>query len=404
MSAGARPASETADLPPFAATDRILIVAPHPDDEALGCSGLILRAKKAGADLFVAVLTDGEAFESSVVIEEKTLLPSDRDRAEYGQKRQSETLAGMRMLGIPSQNVRFFGWPDRGLAEKWMSRDESGMTEELRQLIDGVRPTQVYVTHPLDDHADHSVAAAFVQAALLGSDVHPKLRTYLIHRGDWPLPQGLSVDSSLDTPEGFTDYDSLRLSLGKDEVEKKKLALAEYGSQRRLLGRFMESFIRRNELFFDAEKSPLLPKRDIGLGEPAADWTGLEPIAIDPSADSLVRQMNSGLDIERILAAESDDWIHFRIDFGGRIMRSGEYRLGLRAFDEGGETVGRYQGSVVPGRGHHGQFVHWSGNTLEWTVPRSLFPGSRTLAVQIETKVLGLSMDRSAIVFCRLDQ
>src|SRR5574340_1404799 len=49
--------------------DRILVVAPHPDDESLGCAGLIKQAVENGADVHVVVMTNGDANEWSVVLD-----------------------------------------------------------------------------------------------------------------------------------------------------------------------------------------------------------------------------------------------------------------------------------------------------------------------------------------------
>ena len=68
-----------------------------------------------------------------------------------------------------------------------------------RSALRACRPTLVTVTHPAEDHPDHAAAAAFVTRALqeLQSDPQDRvwasktqLRYYLIHRGDWPMPQG----------------------------------------------------------------------------------------------------------------------------------------------------------------------------------------------------------------------
>ena len=47
-------------LEPFSKTDRVLILAPHPDDEAIGCAGVIQQAVSSGAQVRIAYLTNGD--------------------------------------------------------------------------------------------------------------------------------------------------------------------------------------------------------------------------------------------------------------------------------------------------------------------------------------------------------
>lgn len=41
------------EVPPYRAAPRLLVVAPHPDDESLSCAGSVLRALQAGAKVFI---------------------------------------------------------------------------------------------------------------------------------------------------------------------------------------------------------------------------------------------------------------------------------------------------------------------------------------------------------------
>jgi LmbE family N-acetylglucosaminyl deacetylase len=71
----------------------ILIVAPHPDDEALCCSGIIDTATERGDTVYVVVLTNGDAFQS-------------------GLQREGETVTAMGLLGVPEQQIIFLGYGD----------------------------------------------------------------------------------------------------------------------------------------------------------------------------------------------------------------------------------------------------------------------------------------------------
>ena len=58
----------------FKSTDRILILAPHPDDEAIACAGVIQNALKAGSSLRVAYLTNGDHNQFAFIVFEKRLI------------------------------------------------------------------------------------------------------------------------------------------------------------------------------------------------------------------------------------------------------------------------------------------------------------------------------------------
>lgn len=56
-----RPPADAAELGPLVALGRVTVFAPHPDDESLGCGGLIARLKDEGSLVHVVVMSDGSA-------------------------------------------------------------------------------------------------------------------------------------------------------------------------------------------------------------------------------------------------------------------------------------------------------------------------------------------------------
>lgn len=82
---------------------RALILAPHPDDESLGCGGLIAEACAQNQLPVIAMLTDGAGSHPN-----SRLYPAPRLR----QTRRDETLAAVACLGLPPDNVSFLDYPD----------------------------------------------------------------------------------------------------------------------------------------------------------------------------------------------------------------------------------------------------------------------------------------------------
>ena len=95
----------------------ILIFAPHPDDETLACSGIIMQALSEGRRVQVVVFTNGDGFRQAAarLFRKPVALVNSPDMLELGRFRQAEGLAAMAILGLQPTNVTFLGYPDRGL-------------------------------------------------------------------------------------------------------------------------------------------------------------------------------------------------------------------------------------------------------------------------------------------------
>jgi len=137
-----------------------VILAPHPDDETLGCGGLALRKRAAGADVSVIMATDGAATHAG-----QTLRSMSRD--DLVGLREAETLAACDALGIAGDRVHFLRFPDGALAAH-----EDALADRLAGLVAGLAPEEVYVCARSDGHRDHvalaRAARALAQAGRLG--------------------------------------------------------------------------------------------------------------------------------------------------------------------------------------------------------------------------------------------
>ncbi len=296
-----------ADMAPHHAGDRVLIFAPHPDDESLGCAGIIQQARRSGAQVWVVFMTNGDGFRLAVERQFRQSKPTPQQHIQFGELRQREARRAMRLLGLEDWRVTFLGYPDRGLYALWKTNwtpanplrsyyTETDMNPYRDTLQPGVSyagqnvlrdvetvlrrtvPTHVYVTHPADDHPDHSATALFVQTALarlrlqgIGFAQHVVLRYYLVHCGDWPQPMGLHTDQPLTPP---TAYFHIGLHWKKRQltvIEQmlKHEAIKAHASQTRMMARFLQSFVRTNELFTEQPvMMALRPKESLFWEEP----------------------------------------------------------------------------------------------------------------------------------------
>src|SRR3954454_13952160 len=94
--------------------DRILIVAPHIDDEAIGAGGYAIDAMANGADVYVVFLTAGDCNRFSARLMNKTLGPKASSYLNVGRARIGEAKKAMELLGIAPDHYFFLGYPDRG--------------------------------------------------------------------------------------------------------------------------------------------------------------------------------------------------------------------------------------------------------------------------------------------------
>ena len=91
--------------------DRILVFAPHPDDETIGTGGLIQKALEAGAKVKVVCYTNGDNNELAFIVYEKRLTFRKREFLHMGEVRSKETIAAMGSLGVSPDNITFLGYP-----------------------------------------------------------------------------------------------------------------------------------------------------------------------------------------------------------------------------------------------------------------------------------------------------
>src|SRR5688572_26068919 len=97
------------------ARDRLLVVAPHPDDESLGAGGLIARAVARGAAVHVVLATDGDNAAWIQRVWERRWRIGEPDRRRFGVWRRAEAMAALAALGVAPSAVTCLAYPDQGL-------------------------------------------------------------------------------------------------------------------------------------------------------------------------------------------------------------------------------------------------------------------------------------------------
>lgn len=138
--------------------DSLVVLAPHPDDEVLGCGGLIHCKRAAGARVRIVFLSDGAASHRSFVKPE-----------EMRARRAQEAIAAAARLGVDEEDVTLLGFPDGRLTEF-----EGEAEQALLQLLRIWQPKEIAMPHrwePVPDHRAVWCAGGRVASAMTGARV-----------------------------------------------------------------------------------------------------------------------------------------------------------------------------------------------------------------------------------------
>jgi LmbE family N-acetylglucosaminyl deacetylase len=281
------------------ASDRLLVVAPHPDDETLCCAGVIYRALQARGNVAIVWLTNGDAFELDAGITERTLHPGQAGLRALGVRRMREARAAAAALGVAADRQYFLGFPDGGLLTLLLdhfyvtfSSPHTGLARveypgtvtpeaayqgrnlqaEFTQVIDRFKPTVVLAPSPLDEHPDHRAAGDLAIRVLGERDQLARLRYWIVHGGTyWPAPRGLHPTLTFTPPRGARDMQWESVPLDEATRGIKLTALRAHASQMFGLERhFLLSFVRGNELFARRPLPEVVPTPKLEAG-PAPD-------------------------------------------------------------------------------------------------------------------------------------
>ena len=137
--------------PSLSLPKRVVIIAPHPDDEAIGCGGLIQALVEQGTPPHVIILTGGEGSHRGCC---------DITAEDLIAGRHQLTLSATATLGLPAAHVHCLHYPDGGVTF------EHPETERLAAMLKELKPDAVFVPHRGEGWNDHLKAAEIVKALI----------------------------------------------------------------------------------------------------------------------------------------------------------------------------------------------------------------------------------------------
>lgn len=272
--------------------ERLLILAPHPDDETLSAAGLAQQVFTHGGTVRSVVVTAGDAYVEAIEAETGRTNLTRADFYKYGEKRLEESRNAARFLGKGALKLDLLGFSDGSIYDMLVSHwrrkhpDKSGFTgfdhvfyseaedkglaqdgEDLRNriidILKAARPTLIVFPDVMEDDSDHAGLGMFTLLAVdewlaqqKSPHVPPRLFAYLIHWPHWPpgsdLPLPLDASQEpLYLPKDLPLRGLTRVcvDLNRQETLTKHAALARYKTQQRIMAPFLEAFVHTNECF-----------------------------------------------------------------------------------------------------------------------------------------------------------
>jgi LmbE family N-acetylglucosaminyl deacetylase len=199
-----RPASHAATL------GRTVIIIPHPDDEALGCGGLLALLRQAGQEVAAVLVSDGTMSHPH----SQEFSPAARRELRYAELRHA-----LAVLGVEENNVLYLGLPDSQVPSEGPAFEEA--TARLADFIARQQAATVLTPWRRDPHPDHRATSQLTAAALASLPQPPRRLEYVV----WAWERAAEAD--LPQPGEGRGF---RLEIGEVLAQKQR-AIAAHRSQ-----------------------------------------------------------------------------------------------------------------------------------------------------------------------------
>lgn len=236
-------------------TQNILVLAPHPDDESLGCGGTIKLLTQAGQNVDVVFMTRGEngletPLASSDNIQaplvQASLIQTQSNQGQSATTREAEARAACQVLGVRA--VEFLKGADGGLI------NQPHLAHSLAYLLNAGNYQRVFAPWHGEAHSDHVATFRWLQRAVADTRVMPAIWLYEI----WsPLqPNDLvPIDRTIEAKRSAISAHQSQLS--SLDYLTAFVGLATYRALHCPPSRFAEAFLTMDTSAFLALKAPL---------------------------------------------------------------------------------------------------------------------------------------------------
>lgn len=226
------------------AAQNALVLAPHPDDEALGCGGTMRRISAEGGGVDVLFLTRGE---HGVEAGQTASRQVELDLAE---RRTREAEEACRILGV--RKIHFLSGNDGRLAA------QPELAEEIRRQLTADDYQSVFCPWPGEAHCDHAATYRWLHLALTHCEREISVWLYEV----W-TPQTPNIVLPIDG--------SIEAKIAAINAYHSQTALCDYASSFRALARYRSLLCPASsyaEAFYTCDRSSLLEDADLPWLQP----------------------------------------------------------------------------------------------------------------------------------------
>ncbi len=368
--------------PNITSSDRVLYIAPHPDDETLGGAGIIRYCVEHNIPIYVVVVTTG-------------------GRGNLGIQRYGESLNATKILGLPRKDITFFEYPEAVqslFTTNWDSDNPVqadgnhttkpfayqvnasytgiSLEQNMQTVIATFKPTIIIYPYPNDANTDHWGVSAFVEYAANNLNYTGQMYSYMVHVDSiWPFPRSYFPQSYL-LPPAFLQNQVTWFEFPISESDENLMleAVNCYKSQLSPDPTYLRSFVRKNELF--------IPTYQIYVAKNNSTVNYLKgtsfpkTIFVDPSGDTLIKPPMDFIDsvfgnlnlydLTNIGFEVDNNTAWLSLQTVGGISKKGVYNFHVRTF---GSTNNRIDVSVYNGSA---RYVIYDNSSLSSTAPIKL--------------------------------
>jgi LmbE family N-acetylglucosaminyl deacetylase len=166
----------------------VLIVAPHPDDESIGCGGLIALLRQRGVEVKVVIVTDGTGSHPH-----STSHPPERLAA----LRRDEAVEALSVLGVGARSIAFWQLGDRFVPTEGDPGFETAVARAQVQLHT-LCPRTLVIPGNADLHGDHRAVSHIWKRAVATTQNPPRILEYLVWSNDGHSRPGRRVSLDID--------------------------------------------------------------------------------------------------------------------------------------------------------------------------------------------------------------
>ena len=242
--------------PNITSSDRVLIIAPHPDDETIACAGVIRYCVENNIHVQVVVVTNG-------------------GDGKLGNIRYHECLNSTKILGLQPSNIVFFDYT-QGVESLYKTNwnrtlnihgnhtsnfayqqnapyTGASLEKNMETVINDFKPTIIIYPDIKDSNPDHKGTSQFVEYATNKINYTGQKFTYLIHVSPgWPYPPLYFPQTDILPPSSMINQNWVVFPINSSDEKLKYNAIYSYKSQMdksSIYQNYLTSFIRKNELF-----------------------------------------------------------------------------------------------------------------------------------------------------------